>query len=156
MKRAFTLVELVIVIVLMGFVTFMVIKLPALYSPPLTADKLRDYLHPNGTFYMFEDGSTLAVFPDKNISGVNIRLNLPEVYEYKKGTFEKKDFGYLNDKKIVFKYSEKNGIGDFFILKSEEGVYVFKPLFIFTARDFDSAKELFLSRKFSYTKDEVW
>jgi len=156
MKKAFTLVELVIVVVLMGLVTFLVIKLPTLYSPPLTPDKLRDYLHPNGTFYMFEDGSTLAVFPDKNISGVNISLNLPEVYEYINGSFEKKDFGYLNDKKIVFKYSEKNGIGDFFILTSEGGVYVFKPLFIFKARDFDSAKDMFLSRKFNYKEDEVW
>jgi len=143
-KLAFTLIELIIVILIIGIVSSLVIKLPSLTSSTVKIEDLREYLYPNGEFYLFNDGE--EVVKDKNVT-LNIKFFAPEVYKYN-GEFKRSDFGYLNDKKIVFKYSVKNGIGDSFILKNEDVYYVFKPFYIKKFNNFEEAKEAFLLNKY--------
>jgi prepilin-type N-terminal cleavage/methylation domain-containing protein len=143
--KAFTLIELLIVLVLISVATFLVITFqkPTTLST-ITPENLREFLYPSGEFYLFDDGSNLAVLKDKNITNVNINLNTPEVLIYKNGYVEKKEFEDLNDKQVVFNYKVKNGIGESFILKANDKYYVFKPFIIEKTNSLEKAKDLFL------------
>ena len=146
-KLAFTLIELILVVILIGLISFLVIRLPSFsFSKEVTILTLRKFLYPNGKFYLFNDGSEIAI-KDKNIS-LNIPFYSPQVYVYNGRFFEKKDFNYLGDKKIVFEYSVKRGIGDSFILQNGDKFYVFKPFLIKEFSSFDGAKDFFLLRKY--------
>ena len=147
-KLAFTLIELILVVILIGFISFLVIRLPSFVSSKeVSILTLRKFLYPNGTFYLFNDGSEIAI-KDKNIS-LNIPFETPEVYVFNGNFFEKKEFDeYLGDKKIVFKYRVKRGIGDSFILHSGDKFYVFKPFLIKSFDNFSDAKDFFLLRDY--------
>ncbi len=154
--KAFSLIELLIVIVLIGIVSVLVISFRNLSSFVLTPSNLREFLYPNGKIYIFEDGSNLVVLKDKNITNINIKINLPEVFAYKNDNFEKKIFNDINDKRVVFRYEEKNGIGESFILKTDSGYYIFKPFEIKKVSDFEIAKDIFLLTKYKYKEGEVY
>jgi prepilin-type N-terminal cleavage/methylation domain-containing protein len=167
-KLAFTLIELIVVIIIIGLVSFLVIKLPSFSSSQINIENLREYLYPNGTFYLFDDGKEVVLINGRwknkngefkkiknkedleeviNKSKIDIPFLAPEIYVYD-GEFKKKDFGYLFDKKIIFKYSVKNGISDSFILKNADTFYVFKPFYIKKVNSFEEAKEKFLLNEF--------
>ena len=145
-KLAFTLIELIIVILIIGIVSALVIKLPSVASPQPKIVDLRNYLYPNGKFYLFANGEEIAV-KDKNISS-NISFFAPEVYRYDGREFKQVEFDDMDNKKVVFKYSVKNGIGDSFILKSGDFYYLFKPFFIKKFNSFEEAKNEFLLTKY--------
>ncbi len=146
-KLAFTLIELILVVILIGLISFLVIRLPSFSSSKeITILTLRKFLYPNGKFYLFSDGNEIAI-KDKNIS-LNLKFETPLVYVYNGNYFQKKNFGYLDNKKIVFKYSVKRGIGDSFILQNGDKFYVFKPFLIKEFNSFDEAKDFFLLRKY--------
>ena len=146
-KLAFTLIELILVVLLIGLISFLVIKLPSFStSKRITLLDLREFLYPNGNFYLFADGSEIAI-KDKNLS-VNISFETPVVYVYNGNYFERKNFGYFGDKNIIFEYRVKNGIGDSFILKNGDMFYVFKPFFIKEFKSFSEAKNFFLLKKY--------
>jgi len=146
-KLAFTLIELILVVILIGIISFLVIRLPSFVSKQeVSILTLRKFLYPNGRFYLFENGEELAV-KDKN-STLNIPFETPVVYVYNGKFFTKKYFGYLNNKKIVFEYRVKNGIGDSFILQNGNKFYVFKPFLIKEFSDFDDAKNFFLLERY--------
>jgi hypothetical protein len=100
----------------------------------------------NGKFMKIKDEEDL----DKAIkkSNINISFDTPVVYKYNGEQFKREDFGYLFNKKIVFKYDVKNGIGDSFILKNGDDYYVFKPFYIEKVDSFEKAKEKFLLTKY--------
>jgi prepilin-type N-terminal cleavage/methylation domain-containing protein len=175
-KLAFTLIELIVVIIIIGIVSFLVIKLPSFSSPKITIENLREMLYPNGEFYLFDDGNEVILINGKwkmgngklkelkskedleeaiKNSNLNLSFNLPEIYIYN-GEFKKKDFGYLFDKKIIFKYGMKNGIGDSFILKNGNSYYIFKPFYIKKVNNFEKAKEEFLLNKFEPKEGEYY
>jgi len=141
-KLAFTLIELIIVILIIGIVSALVIKLPSIAASKPKIEDLRNYLYPNGVFYLLDDGEEIAT-KEKNTT-LNIKFFAPEVYKYNGEEFKKVEFGRLNNKKIIFKYEVKNGIGDSFILKNEDAYYVFKPFFIKKYSSFEEAKKAFL------------
>jgi hypothetical protein len=146
--KSFTLIELLIVVVLIGLVSFLVIK-----PPPFTSSKsitdLRDILYPNGVFYKFED-SEIIEKNDKNISS-SLAINNPTIYIYDGYEFVKKPM-----KLLQFKYRVKNGIGDSFILKCDEGVYVFKPFSITKVKDLYQAENLFLLKNYMPKEGEYY
>ena len=144
--RAFTLIELLIVVFIIGIVSFLVISLPSFNNKKYSIKDLKKLTYPNGTFYLFQDGSNILI-RDKNKS-INIAINLPEILEYKDGYFVKKEFKIFNGKKVVFKYSQKNGLGDFFILKCDEGVFVFKPLYIKKFNNLNEAENFYLLKDY--------
>jgi len=144
--RAFTLIELLIVVFIIGIVSFLVISLPSFNNKKYSIKDLKKLTYPNGTFYLFQDGSNILI-RDKNKS-INIAINLPEILEYKDGYFVKKEFKNFNGKKVVFKYSQKNGLGDFFILKCDEGVFVFKPLYIKKFNNLNEAENFYLLKDY--------
>ena len=162
-KLAFTLIELIIVIIIIGIASFLVIKLPSFSSPKTTIENLREYLYPNGEFYLFDDGKEMVLKNKKwkkikneedleeviNKSKINISFYAPVDYQYDGQEFKRENFGYFFDKKIIFKYSVKNGIGESFILKNGEDYYVFKPFFIKKTSSFEEAKREFLLSKFT-------
>jgi len=155
--RAFTLIELLIVLVIIGAVSFLVVSFnkPSSYSA-LTPDKLYDFLHPEGEIYMFENGRNLVVLEDKNLSDIQLNMNVPEVYVYKFDRFEKKMFNDFENKRVVFHYVEKKGVGESFILKTDKGYYVFKPFEIIKADSFEEAKNLFFLDSYRYKEGEVY
>jgi prepilin-type N-terminal cleavage/methylation domain-containing protein len=169
-KLAFTLIELIVVIIIIGIVSFLVIKLPSFSSPKITIENLREILYPNGEFYLFKNGKEIILVDGKlktkdgklkNLSDkedleeaikkskLNINFIAPIVFKYDGEEFKKEDFGYLFDEKVIFKYSVKNGIGDSFILKNDNNYYVFKPFYIKKVNSFDKAKEEFLLNKYA-------
>jgi prepilin-type N-terminal cleavage/methylation domain-containing protein len=168
-KLAFTLIELIVVIIIIGLVSFLVIKLPSFSSPKIKIEDLRNYLYPNGSFFLFDDGKEIVLVNgkfkmkngkfmkikdeedlDKAIkkSNINISFDIPVVYKYDGEVFKRKDFGYFFNKKIVFKYDVKNGIGDNFILKNGSDYYVFKPFYIKKVNNFEKAKNEFLLTRY--------
>jgi len=140
--KAFTLIELLIVIFIIGIVSFLVLKLPSFSNPKIKIENLKTLTYPNKTFYLFDDGNNLLV-GDKNKS-INISITAPTIYIYKNNSFEKEDFKRINNKNVVFKYSENRGIGESFILVSDEGVYLFKPFSIKKVSSLDEAKKEYL------------
>ena len=147
-KLAFTLIELIIVILIMGLVTFLTIKLPSIaFSKPKDILHLRDMLYPNGTIYVLKEKSFISK-NDKN-STININFDKDlKVYKYNGEEFEIVNFPYLNDNKIIFLYKVKNGVGDSFILKNYNTYYVFKPFYIKKFNSFQKAKNEFLLTKY--------
>jgi len=142
-KLAFTLIELILVVILIGLISFLVIKLPSFSSANhITILNLREFLYPNGKFYLFKNGKEVAV-KDKNYT-LNLNFQLPVIYIYNGSFFEKKYFE--ND--IVFEYKVKNGIGDSFILENGNEFYVFKPFLIRKFNSLNKAKEFFLLNKY--------
>ena len=153
-KLAFSLIELILVVVLIGIISFLTVKLPSFSSKNITVSDLRDVLYPSGEFYLFSDGTELLA-KDKNQT-LNLKFSLPEVFVYNGEFFEKKEFGYLKNRKIVFKYTVKNGIGDSFILKNGDEFYVFKPFFIKKLNSFEEAKNFFLLKNFQPKPGEYY
>ena len=146
-KLAFTLIELILVVILIGLISFLVIRIPSFVSSKeVTILTLRNYLYPDGTFYLFNNGDEIAV-KDKN-STLHLSFETPVVYSYNGNFFEKKEFDDLGDKKVIFKYGVKNGVGDSFILQNGDKFYVFKPFEIREFNDFDGAKEFFMLRNY--------
>ena len=146
-KVAFTLIELILVVILMGLISFLVIRLPSFVNKrKVTILTLRDYLYPNGEFYLFENGNEIAI-KDKN-STLNINFEAPKIYVYNGNYFKQKTFLDLGSKKVIFKYMVKNGIGDSFILQNGDKFYVFKPFLIKEFNSFSAAKDFFLLRKY--------
>jgi len=144
--RAFTLIELLVVVFIIGIVSFVSISIPSFSNKKYSIEELKSLTYPNGTFYLFNDGSNLLI-KDKN-STLNISINLPEVLEYKDGYFEKKEFKDFHNKKVVFRYSQKNGLEDFFILKCDKGVFVFKPLYIKKFENLDEATAFYFLKNY--------
>jgi prepilin-type N-terminal cleavage/methylation domain-containing protein len=152
-KLAFTLIELIIVILIIGIVSFLVVRLPSFATSAVKIEELREYLYPNGEFYLLEDGEEIV--KDKNLT-LNIKFFAPEIYKYDGKEFKKVDFGYLKDKRIIFKYKVKNGIGDSFILKNGDTYYVFKPFYIKKVDSFERAKEDFLLIRYMPKEGEFY
>ena len=140
-KLGFSLIELIIVILIIGIVSFLAIRLPSFYfSSDIT--NLLQTLSPSGEITVYKNGSVIsskkATFKCKN----------PEVYEFIDGKFEKKIFEKENEKTPVFKYKVTNGIGESFILKCQNGWYVFKPFSIKKANNLQEAEDVFLNKKY--------
>jgi len=151
--KGFSLIELLIVVVLIATVSVLVISFK---NPPsvLTPLDLREYLYPEGKIYIFEDGSFIV--KNKNIKNINLKLENPEVFEYKNGNLEKKYFNDFNNKKVVFKFEVKNGINESFILKTDKAYYVFKPFEIKQVNSLEEAKNYFLLTNYKYHKGDVY
>ena len=146
-KIAFTLIELILVVILIGLISFLVIRLPSFVSSKeVTVLTLRKYLYPNGKFYLFSNGDEIAV-KDKNLT-LNLNFETPEVYVYNGNYFKQKEFNDLGNKKVIFKYIVKNGIGESFILQNGNKFYVFKPFLIKEFNSFSAAKDFFLLRNY--------
>ena len=143
-KLAFTLIELIVVVVLIGIFIFLVIPREVKYVKILSPSDFYDFLYPNGKMIVFKDGTNLVIFPDKNLTNVNINLNFSEVYVYENGMFKRKYFDNVDDKEVVFEYSVKRGIGDSFILSGNDKFFVFKPFWIYTLDSFEEAKDKYL------------
>ena len=135
-KLAFSLIELILVILLISVVSSFVIKLPEINKKYSFTD-LKSLLYPNGEFYLFKDGSNLVV-KDKNYS-LNFVYSKVEVYDF---DFEKIDFNRFEGKEVVFHYKVKNGIGDSFIV-IDDRYYVFKPFWILVFDSKDEVKRYF-------------
>ena len=140
--KAFTLIELLIVIFIIGVVSFLVLKLPSFSNPQIKIENLKNLTYPNKIFYLFDDGNNLLI-GDKNKS-LNIVITAPTVYIYKDDKFIKKEFKRINNKNVIFKYYENNGLGNSFILVCDEGVYLFKPLNIKKVSSLNEAKKEYL------------
>ncbi len=141
-KLAFTLFELIIVVIIIGIVSFLVLKLPSFSnSKSIKIEDLRDVLYPNGK---------LIITSDKIISTkkINIKITNPEVFVFRDNILLRKNFKDLNNSKILFEYNVKNGIGDSFILKCNEGIYVFKPFKIIKVFSFSEAKNRYLNMSY--------
>jgi hypothetical protein len=147
MRRvAFSLIELIIVIILIGIISLLVIKIPSSFLKQLEIEDLRDFLYPNGILY-FLDNKEIIVQGEKK-GKISLSIDNPIVYIYDGQEFRAKDFSYLKNKKIIFKYEVKNGIGDSFILKNGNNYYVFKPFYIKKVSSFSKAKKEFLLTDF--------
>ena len=147
--RAFTLIELLVVVFLISLLSFFVINLPTNKNSYTILD-LKELTYPNGTFYLYKNGNSILQ-KDKNKT-VNLKITLPEVYIYDGKGFVKKEF----NKNIAFKYSQKNGLGDFFILKCEEGIFVFKPLYIKKFNSLSKAKNFYLLKEYQPQKGSFY
>jgi len=136
--KSFTLIELIVVIVILSIVSLLILP-KNIISTKITPDKLRDILSPNGVFYLI----------DKNES---ILLTNPIVYDKDLNiiTFKK----YKN-KDVLFKYEVRDNIGDSYILKCDEGIYIFKPFYIKEVNSLQEAQKIlnqYLPKEGSYYK----
>jgi len=125
-RVGFSLIELILVIFLISFISFLVIKIPE-NKKVYTFKDLRELLYPNGEFCL---GKKAYVIKDGKKKEINFRYSSFEVYDL---FFEKKEF-----KKCKFRYKIKNGIGDSLIVK-EKKVYFFKPLWV---KEFNSLEDV--------------
>ncbi len=140
--KAFTLFELIIVVIIIGIVSFLVLKLPVFSNEKIKKiENLRDILYPNGQ----------VIITDKKIISskkIDIKITNPKIFIFKDNMLIQKNLGEVNNSKILFKYQVKNGIGDSFILKCDEGIYIFKPFYIKKVLSLNEAKNKFLNIKY--------
>lgn len=125
-KRAFTLIELILVIFLISLVSFLVIKLPS-YSKTYTFKDIRALLYPGGELYI--DKNSVYIIKNGKKKKINFRYSEFQTYD--------NNFNPLKFKNHLFVYKMKNGVGDSLIIK-EKKVYFFKPLWV---REFSSLKD---------------
>ncbi|GAB6075066.1 prepilin-type N-terminal cleavage/methylation domain-containing protein [Nautilia lithotrophica] len=140
-KLGFSLVELIIVVLIIGIVSFLAVKLPSFYLTSKISDLL-DELSPNGEIVVYKNDDIVS---NKKVV---FDCNNPEVFEFINGEFEKKLYEKEDEKTPVFKYKVVNGVGDSFILKCQNGWYVFKPFSIKKAKTEKEAEEMFLNKKY--------
>jgi len=126
--KAFTLIELIIVIIIFGVASYLVTSSIKSTSPIITPDKLRDVFK-NKTIYLFRDGFSIK----------NIKITNPIVYNEK---LQKITFKRYKDKEVIFKYSIHNGIQNSYILECNEGIFVFKPLETIKVYSLNEAKKI--------------
>ncbi len=141
--RSFTLIELLIVVILIGIVSFLVVRVPAIMQPPLQIEELRDYLSPDGKLIVFEDGEAV-VLKNREKRETDLLISHPVVYKFVENRFEEVHFEPIGNRRVLFSYTVRHGLGDYFILGCDEGYFVFKPLIIQKKRTFEEAKRLFL------------
>jgi len=134
--RAFSLIELLIVIVLIGFISSLVLKLNT-PSKKISITDLREFIK-DGEFIIKNNKE--FIYKGLKQKEVFIPIHNPEVYVFKNTRLIKKE--YKDD--IQFRYKVKNGIGESFILKCKEGVFLFKPLFIKKVASLSEAKREFM------------
>ncbi|AZV45731.1 hypothetical protein C3L23_00085 [Nautilia sp. PV-1] len=140
-KLAFSLIELIIVILIIGIVSFLVIRLPSFYFSSDITD-LQSRLSPNGEITVYKNGTVVSS------KKVIFNCENPEVYEFINGSFEKKIYQKENEKTPVFKYRVENGAGESFILKCKNVWYVFKPFRILKFKNENEAENTFLNSKY--------
>jgi len=145
--RAFSLVELLVVVILIGVMTFTLVRLPSWQKSALQVEDLYDLLYPQGEIIVFED--SIELHSERDVKGVTLALSHPEVFRFVEGRFERVDFAEKNGRKILFRYRVHRGLGDYFILVSDQGFYVFKPLGIYKTDAWEKAKELFLLAEYA-------
>ncbi|WP_457564267.1 hypothetical protein [Caminibacter sp.] len=134
--KAFSLIEFILVVLLIGLVTFLVIKLPS-FNKIYTFNDLRNILYPNGEIYIFKDG--YIILKNGKKQDINFRYSNFEVLNL---DFEKVVFPKFKEKDVLFHYRIKNGIGDVYIVK-EKKVYLFKPLWEMRFDSLSSLKNYF-------------
>ena len=123
-RVGFSLIELLLVIFLISFISFLVIKLPS-YKRVYTFKDLREIVYPNGKLIIGKD-----IYLIKNAKKIKLNF-LHKDFEIFNGNFQK-----LN---LPVVYKMKNGIGDFIIIK-ERKVYMYKPLFFKTFNSLSEAR----------------
>ncbi len=153
--KAFTLIELLVVVVLIGIITFLVVRLPQVQSKSVEVDALREFLWPQGSVTLYADGTIEAQKDGKKVP-LHLRLTDPVAYRCKNGLWEEVNFGQKTGRRIVFTYSIHSGLGSYFVLKSSQGYYVFKPLAIMKAHSLEQAKQLFLLANFAPAAGEYY
>jgi prepilin-type N-terminal cleavage/methylation domain-containing protein len=133
-RVGFSLIELIIVVFLIGVFSFIAIKLPSSLEQK-SFDNLRDILYPNGEIYIFDDKSVLLIKDNKE-KFINFNFSPFEVYDIDGNLIS---FNNYKNKKVIFHYKIKNGIGDVLIVK-EKKVYYFKPLYVKVYKNLQSLK----------------
>jgi len=108
-SRAFTLVELLLVIILISFIYFLSLKF-IVYKTPVKIKDLYFHLYPNGEF---------------DISKFNCKI-----YNYYNSKLQKEE---------KYIYRVKNGIGDSFLMMCPSKVYLFRPFDIVEFNSTDDA-----------------
>jgi hypothetical protein len=126
-RLAFSLIEILLVLIIISFVAFLVITLPS-FKKVYTFENLRELVYPDGIFILDKDKA--YVIKNGKKKEINFRYSKFEVYDI---FLNKKTF-----KNHLFIYKMKNKIGDSLIIK-ESKIYFYKPFFI---RKFNSLDEL--------------
>ena len=118
-KLSFSLIELILVVVLMGVISFLAVSLPKYHSDN-SLENIREKLYPNGEVILScLDGEIFYIFDN----------------------FEPHQIDKI-------KYSVHKGVGDSFILYCNNNYYVFKPFKITKVSNFNKAKQLFLNKEY--------
>ena len=126
--KSFTLIELIVVVVILSVVSYLVLtSIKTLNTQIITPDKLKDTFWPNGVFYLFREGNK------------SIKLTNPIVYDKNLNIIH---FQKYKNKEVLFRYKIKNGIQNSYILKCNEGIFVFKPLEIIKVNSLNQAKKI--------------
>jgi len=140
-KLGFTLIELIIVVLIIGVVSYLAVKLPSFYFSSDTGGIL-DALKPNGEITVYKNGDVVS---DKKVV---FKCEKPEVFVFENGNFEKKTYEKENEKQPVFKYRVENGIGESLILHCSGKWYVFKPFSVKGFDSFEEASSVFLNKEY--------
>ena len=124
-KVAFTLLELILVIVLLSIFSFLVISFS---GSRIEKDKIVSLQK--------------IIGKEGNISFNSLGCQNVEVYRYVgDDNFEKE----VKGEEVV--YFMKNGIGDALILECDDRFYLFKPFYIKRVQSLEEAETLFLDKK---------
>ena len=166
MRRAFTLIELIIVVMLISLMGFL------LFSEAVKQHKRPDTITPLNLksiikkefpynedieFFCIQNCRDCYIAKGTNIlpfkGNIDLGSNL-EVYKIDRNNqlVEIDNFGRVKDNKICFRYSiYKNGSSTELILSNDSGVYYLPSYFGEPKRveDLDSAKELWLKEDFN-------
>ena len=137
--KAFTLIELIIVIILFGVSSYLVLSnVKKVTTPILTSDKIIEN-YKDITIYMLRD----KIISTKKIS---LKLTNPIIYDK---NLKEIEFKRYEDKDVIFKYILKNGIQNSYILECNEGIFVFKPFETIKVSSLDEAQEILTYQEYA-------
>jgi len=146
LKFSFTLIELIVVVILMGVVYFIVLSnYSKQHLPFIKITQLYNTLPKNCKFIVFQDSNNIELIHNKKY---NFHIKDPHLFKIVNNELENIKLPYYKNKQIIFEYIKHNNIQNSYILKSNEGVFLFTPFKIIKTDSLENAKELFLNEKF--------
>lgn len=138
-KKAFTLFELIVVILIISAVYFLFIPRQKIDAKAYGIKNIKEYLKTFGqekvTLICTDEGKKCTVYSDEKVLETDFVLNQPVVYEYKEGYLQKQELyaPALVDTfaQIAFKFSydAKRDITDSLFVQIDEEIVYFSPYF---------------------------
>ncbi|NPA55948.1 MAG: type II secretion system protein [Epsilonproteobacteria bacterium] len=123
---AFTLIELIVVIVLIGFMMYLAIPH---FQQIIKLSQIKDLTYPSGDVYVFQDHKAILVKNRKEIP-IDLDTSDIQVYGFVDNKLQPKTFLPYHNHKVIFAYHQKDGVGDLMVVKQHDKFILFKPLWI--------------------------
>jgi len=143
-KKSFTLIELVVVVILIGIVYFIVLDNYSIKEDKfLKIEQLYSKMPKNCEFLVFANGKNIELTTNKSF---NFTIKNPKIYKLINNNLKRVFLLNYNNDEVIFRYIKHNNIGSNYILQTDNNIYVFTPFNIIKTSNLETAKKLMINK----------